>query len=196
MASFGEPAWSTERREFAAPFTIGVLADTHVNERGSRRLPAEVPALFTRHAAALILHAGDVNTTAVLEALAAVAPVLAVVGNNDDAELRAILPLTVEFRVGRFLFALVHGHTGRTARFEARRRFAGRVDCAVYGHSHIPKIERDDGTIFFNPGSPTDRRWQAHFGVGLIRVTADKIEPELILFDDPRHLNNVVVREP
>ena len=195
MASFGEPAWSTEQRDFAAPLTIGVVADTHVNARGRRQLPAAVPALFERLSADLILHAGDVNTTAVLESLAVAAPVLAVVGNNDDAELRAALLLTVEFRVGRFTFALIHGHTGPTARVEARRRFAGRVDCVVYGHSHIPKLEIVDGTIFFNPGSPTDRRWQAHFGVGLIRVTSDKIEPDLILFDDPRHLDNVMASQ-
>lgn len=193
MASFGEPAWSTEQRDFAAPFTIGVLADTHVHARGSRHLPGDVPALFARMGVQLILHAGDVNTTAVLESLAAVAPVLAVVGNNDDAELRATLPLTIEFRVGRFAFALIHGHTGPTARVEARRRFAGRIDCVVYGHSHIPKMELDDNTILFNPGSPTDRRWQAHFGIGLIRVTADEIEPDLILFDDPRNLGNVTL---
>ena len=65
------------------------------------------------------------------------------------------------------------------------------VDCAVYGHSHIPMIEQVDGTILFNPGSPTDRRWGPHFGLGLIHVSAEKIDPELVLFTDPRHLDNV-----
>ena len=175
---------------FEAPLTIGVVADTEVNARGGRRLPAEVPALFARVGAGLILHAGDVRTAAVLRALEAVAPTLAVQGNNDDAELRAILPMSRGFTVGRFAFVLIHGHGDRTARASARR-FAGRVDCVVYGHSHVPKIEVEDDTILFNPGSATDRRWQEHFGVGLIHVTAERIEPELVLFDDPRHLRNV-----
>ncbi len=183
---------STDRRVFEPPLTIGVVADTHVHANGARRLPGEVPALFARVGAGLILHAGDVNTVSVLRELGQAAPVLAVAGNNDDPDLLAVLPEALEFVVGRFRFALLHGHGGRSARSEAARRYGGRVDCAVYGHSHIPKLEIADGTIFFNPGSPIDRRWQPHFGVGLIRVTMDKIEPDLILFDDPRHLGNVI----
>lgn len=181
----------TDRRHFEPPLTIGVLSDTHINARSHRRLPDEVPDLFARFEVGLILHAGDVNTAAVLERLNEIAPVLAVVGNNDDMILRDILPMSIEFTVGRWRFALLHGHGGVSARAEARRLFAGRVDCVVYGHSHIPKIEQADSTIFFNPGSATDRRWEEHFGVGLIHVTRDRIDPELVLYSDPRHLRNV-----
>jgi hypothetical protein len=178
-------------REFAAPLTIGVVSDTHVYRHGARRLPPEVPDLFRRFGVGLILHAGDASTAPVLATLAEVAPVLAVTGNNDERELHELLPESVEFAVGRFRFGLVHGHGGLTARAEVRRRFAGRVDCAVYGHSHIPLIEVEAGTILFNPGSATDRRWGPHFGVGLIHVSEEKIDPELVLYADPRHLRNV-----
>jgi putative phosphoesterase len=181
---------ATERR-FAAPLTIGVVADTHINRHGVRRLPPQVPDLFSRFGVGLVLHAGDANTLSVLATLGEVAPVLAVTGNNDDAELREFVPESVEFEVGPFRFAMLHGHGGVTARSEARRRFAGRVDCVVYGHSHRPLIEREAATILFNPGSATDRRWGEHFGVGLIYVTQDTIDPELVLFQDPRHLRNV-----
>ena len=177
-------------RAFPVPLTVGVVSDTHVHRRGARRLPPEVPDLFARFGAGLILHAGDVNTASVLAALGAVAPVLAVTGNNDDAELRDLLPDRVEFLVGPHRFALLHGHGGTSARREARR-YAGRVACAVYGHSHVPLIEQEGGTILFNPGSATDRRWQEHFGVGLIHVTTERIAPELVLYADPRHLRNV-----
>jgi uncharacterized protein len=191
-ASLGDiPFRPSGRRAFDVPLSIGVVADTHVYVRGARRLPPEVPDLFRRFDVGLILHAGDANTRAVLAALGAVAPVLAVTGNNDDRELLDLLPQTVEFTVGPHRFGLVHGHGGASARSEARRCFAGRVECAVYGHSHIPLIERAGDTILFNPGSATDRRWQEHFGVGLIHVTADRIEPELVLYADPRHLRNV-----
>ena len=182
---------STSRREFPVPLTIGVVSDTHVHLRGTRRLAPEVVDLFIRFKVGLILHAGDVNTAAVLLALAEVAPVIAVRGNNDDAILMDDLPETVEFTVGPHRFGLVHGHGGRSARAEARRRFGGRVDCAVYGHSHVPLIERDEGTILFNPGSATDRRWGPHFGVGLITMTHTAINPELVLYGDPRHLASV-----
>ncbi len=181
----------SQERRFPTPLTIGVLSDTHIHRHGNRRLPVEVKDLFARFAVGLILHAGDVNVAEVLADLSRVAPVIGVAGNNDDAELRRLLPETVRFDVARFRFALLHGHGGQSARLEARRQFAGRVDCAIYGHSHIPLIEVEDGTMLFNPGSATDRRWQEHFGVGLIYVTAAKIAPELVLYDDPGHLRNV-----
>ena len=178
-------------RVFSAPLTIGVVSDTHIHRRGDRRLPPQVLDLFRRFGVGLILHAGDVNTAAVLAELAHLAPLLAVTGNNDDRDLYARLPETVEWAVGRFRFGMVHGHGGVSARAEVRRRFAGRVDCAIYGHSHIPLIESEAGTILFNPGSATERRWQPHFGVGLIHVSEEQVEPELVLYADPRHLANV-----
>jgi len=185
-----ESTFVTNQREFAPPLTIGVLADTHVYAYGSRRLPDEVLDLFRRFSAGLILHAGDINIPRVLEELSAVAPVIAVQGNNDDQTLVRELPLTVRFTVDRFRFGLLHGHLGQTARAEAKK-LAGSADCIVYGHSHIPMIENAEDSILFNPGSATDRRWQEHFGVGLIHVTADKIAPELVLYKDPGHLRNV-----
>lgn len=176
--------------EFEPPLTIGVLADTHIYPHGRRRLPPEVPDLFERAGVGLILHAGDINNRIVLDDLERIAPVLAVVGNNDSADLADRLPERIEFMVGRFRFLLIHGHQGRTARAVART-FAGRVDCVIYGHSHIPKIEVQNGTTLFNPGSPTDRRWQPHFGVGLIRVEAERCRPELVLFANPADLRSV-----
>jgi hypothetical protein len=44
-----------------------------------------------------------------------------------------------------------------------------------------------------NPGSATDRRWFDHFGVGIIHVTEERFDPELILYTDPAHLVNVDV---
>ena len=52
-------------------------------------------------------------------------------------------------------------------------------------------IEKVDETILFNPGSATDRRWQEHFGVGLIHVAEGRLEPELVLFADPRDLRRI-----
>ncbi len=174
------------------PLTIGVLSDTHIYPGGRRRLPPEVPALFRRAGVNLITHAGDVNDRSLLTELAEIAPVLAVVGNNDSTELREMLPEKIELRAGRFSFVLIHGHQGRTAR-AAARTFVGKVDCVIYGHSHIPMIETISDTTLINPGSPTDRRWQPHFGIGLIHVSVEHCRPELLLFADPSHLTTIDV---
>jgi putative phosphoesterase len=181
----------TPKRKFQTPLTIGVISDTHIFQGGRRRLPPEINELFQRFGCGLILHAGDVNTPHTLAKLGEVAPVLVVTGNNDDAEMHRIAPAEMTFEVGRFKVAMLHGDGGASARSEARRRFAGKADLVVYGHSHIPLIELEQGSILFNPGSATDRRWQEHFGVGLIAITDEKIAPELVLYNDPRDLKNV-----
>jgi putative phosphoesterase len=179
------------RREFPEPFLIGVISDTHLYRRNPGNALDGVAALFQRFGVDLIVHGGDVNSPPALARLSEVAPVFVVAGNNDDAGVLSIAPEEIEFTVGKKRFALLHGHGGASARSEAKRRFGGKVDCVIYGHSHIPMIEKVDGTIFFNPGSAEQRRWHPHFGLGLIRVANDRIEPELILWEHPRELANV-----
>ena len=192
-----DPNPATERiaEPFPAQLTIGVVADTHVVEHGSRVLPPEVPALFRRFGVGLVLHAGDICIPSVVAELAVVAPVLAVHGNGDYGFLTEDLPARVDFLVGQRPFVLVHGHQKATADATARS-LAGTADCVVYGHSHRPVALLDRGTVLFNPGSATDRRGQPHFGVGILRVGPAAIEPELILFDRPRDLDGVEAGPP
>jgi putative phosphoesterase len=151
---------------------LAIISDTHL-PRGTRWLPESCLARLAT--ADLILHAGDITTVGVLEALQALGPpLLAVCGNVDDAALREALPdqLVVELADG-VRVGMVHDAgpaKGRPGRM--RRRFP---DCAavVFGHSHIPLVERDThGFIIFNPGSPTDRRRQPRHTMGEGRVAA------------------------
>ncbi|HET7092805.1 MAG TPA: metallophosphoesterase family protein [Thermomicrobiales bacterium] len=187
-----EPFPDIERiaEPFPVPLTIGVVSDTHVGRRGGRALPPQIPALFRRMGVGVIAHAGDVNVPEALASLAEVAPTLTVRGNNDWGFDEGALPDRIDFAVGRFRFALVHGQQLGTANRTARS-LVGTVDCVIFGHSHKPGIVLEDGTILFNPGSPTDRRWNPHFGVGLIRVDAERIDPELILFSRPDELDRI-----
>ena len=91
-----------------------------------------------------------------------------------------------------FINKLDRDNTSYDSALESLRgRFGGKVDCVIYGHSHIPKIERVDGTLFFNPGSAEQRRWHPHFGVGLIRIANGRIEPELILWERAADLERI-----
>ena len=181
-----------QRRRFSAPFLIGVISDTHLYRENQGKALSNVADLFKRFRVDLIVHAGDANSLPVLATLSEVAPVMAVHGNNDDADVMEIAPEEIEFEVGSLRFALLHGHGGGVpARAEAKIRFAGKVDCAIYGHSHIPMIEKVDDTIFFNPGSAEQRRWHPHFGIGLISISADRINPELVLWDRPEDLRRI-----
>jgi len=181
----------TRQRMFEPPFRIGVIADTHIYPGSRRQVPDQVIDLFQRARIDLVIHLGDANTRSVLEDLAHIAPLIAVHGNNDDEELSVILPETTRFQVGTHRFGVLHGHGGRSARHLATERYAGEVDCVLFGHSHQPLIEQVGDLVLFNPGSATDRRWHEHFGIGIVDVTADRIEPELILYASPDHLVNI-----
>lgn len=177
----------------ATPAVIGVLSDTHLlRGDGAARL-GPVLDLFRRAKVDLILHAGDTGALALLRTLEEIAPVAAVRGNADPVETLDALPDRVLVHVGEHAILLVHGHRGKTAVATVRGLASDDVDLIVFGHSHQPLIDRECHTILFNPGSPTERRWNPHFGIGLITITDERIAPDLILFAEMAHLVNVAV---
>jgi uncharacterized protein len=159
---------------------IAVISDTHM-PRGARRLP---DACIERIAAAdLLLHAGDLMTVEVLRELEAIGPpVAAVHGNMDTAELRRLLPAERIVEAGSARIAMVHDAGPRAGRLERmRRRFGGRSDALVFGHSHLPLHERaGDGFQIFNPGSPTERRRAPTHTMGMAHSEAEVLEFQLI----------------
>lgn len=153
-----------------------VLADTHVGAAPNGALDRLVGALHSElRRADAILHAGDVTTTEVLDALGRYAPVHAVLGNNDH-DLLGVLPETKELELGGVAVALVHDsgpREGRAARMN--RRFPG-ARVVVYGHSHQPEdAEGLDGQRLFNPGSPTQRRRAPARTFGVLHLTRGRI---------------------
>jgi putative phosphoesterase len=177
----------------STPAVIGVLGDTHLLRGDARSRLAPVLDLFRRATVDLILHTGDTGALALLRVLEEVAPVVAVRGNADPVETLDALPDRVLIHAGKRSILLLHGHQGKTAVSTARRAANDDIDLIVFGHSHQPLIDREGHTILFNPGSPTERRWNPHFGIGLITVTDERIAPDLILFADVAHLVNVAV---
>ncbi|MCO5220918.1 MAG: metallophosphatase family protein [Thermomicrobiales bacterium] len=186
-----------DRHAFDIPLTIGILSDTHIFAGGgSRTLPTEVIELFRRFDVDLIIHGGDIVIQGLLDRLATVAPVLAVYGNNEPVELWRELPERIVLTAGSHAIGIVHGHGGASARAVARTAFDEPVEFVIYGHSHIPMIEEENGIVYFNPGSPTDRRWSAHFGIGIVRIDEERVRPELILFDRAAHLVSIDPESP
>lgn len=175
------------------PVLLGIVSDTHGSPPPSRRLFDFVAEFFSRAGVDLILHAGDAGHVSVIETLEIAAPVVAVRGNADPLDLIEALPDRVWLEAGARTVLLLHGHHGKTAVKAARAAADPAIDAIVFGHSHKPLLDREGTTMLFNPGSPVERRWNPHFGLGLIRIADEAIEPELILFDDWRHLANVEV---
>jgi len=152
---------------------IAILADTHM-PKGARRLPPRCVDLVST--AAAVIHAGDFFGLAALEELRALCPrVHAIHGNVDEPALQRALPLTLELELGGRTLAAIHDAgpaRGRLARL--RRRFP-RADAVVFGHSHLPLHEEEDGFQIFNPGSPTERRRAPRPSMGLLEVGGGRL---------------------
>ncbi|HVE69272.1 MAG TPA: metallophosphoesterase family protein [Solirubrobacteraceae bacterium] len=164
---------------------LAIISDTHL-PRGPRRLPqACVDRLET---ADLILHAGDFSSATFLHALESIGSVAGVHGNVDDREVRRRMPERRVVEAGGARIAMVHDAGPALGRVERmRRRFPG-VDAVVFGHSHIPLLERASGGRrgrfqIFNPGSPTERRRSPHHTMGMARVEDGRVDFELIDLD-------------
>lgn len=149
-----------------------VVSDTHLGA-DLGKLPAEVWAAADR--SDVILHAGDVVTGELLDALGQRAPVHAVLGNNDQG-LIGRLPDRLELELAGVRVAMVHDSGARAGRERRMRRWFPEADLVVFGHSHEP-IDQEgvDGQRLFNPGSAVQRRRQPHRTIGELRLADGEI---------------------
>jgi uncharacterized protein len=134
---------------------VAVISDTHL-PRGARTLPDE--CVRRCEAADLILHLGDVVAVSVLEDLRALGRVEAVYGNMDEPPLRESLPQRHVVDVDGVRIGMVHIPGPRAAREARLRRWFAGCQAIVYGHTHVPHLERFEDVWILNPGSPTERR--------------------------------------
>jgi putative phosphoesterase len=144
---------------------LGLVSDTHI----PRRCDALPPGLFEAlRGVDLVLHAGDVGELWVLDRLAAIAPVVAVHGNDDTADARRELPYQQVVVAGGARLLLCHSHNPdrasemasrqsdalppKLARVAALGAGAG-ARVVVFGHWHIPIALEVDGVLIANPGA-------------------------------------------
>jgi putative phosphoesterase len=156
---------------------IAVIADTHT--RGmSRTVP--MGAWPYLESADHILHAGDVVDPAVLDEMKALAPVTVVMGNCDAWDIRdwgATETTLVE--LGGIRIGMVHDSGLNPGRRERMRKLFTDARVVVFGHSHMPYNEDDDGLLLFNPGSPTWRRRAPFTSMGLLWIADGDVEGEI-----------------
>jgi putative phosphoesterase len=146
---------------------IGIISDTH----GLLR-PEAVEALRgSQH----IIHAGDVGDAAILEQLAAIAPVTAIRGNVDKEPWAKKLPATEVVELGGISIYVLHD----IAKLDLKPKAAG-FQVVIYGHSHIPKQETCDGVLYFNPGSAGPRRFKLPVSMGKLIVSGGNVRGEIV----------------
>ena len=152
---------------------IGVISDTH----GLLR-PEVAPALA---GADLILHAGDIDTSDVLEQLQSLAPVIAVRGNNDRGAWADAIPEREVTRVGSVCIYMLHDLHD----IDLSPVAAG-FQVIVSGHTHRPVIEQRDGVLFVNPGSAGPRRFSLPVTVARLMIEGPAARAEVVHLLPPR----------
>lgn len=146
---------------------IGVISDTHGLIRPE--------ALAALKGSELIIHAGDIGGPRILEALGAIAPVVAVRGNMDGGGWAEALPKTEVVEFGETIIHVIHD----LGEMDLDPLAAG-FSAVICGHSHRPSIQSRNGILIINPGSAGPRRFELPVSVALIRITGNTLEPMLV----------------
>jgi uncharacterized protein len=144
------------------PLRVGLIADTH----GLLRPEA---AAFLR-GSDLIVHAGDICDQGVLDALRAIAPTIAVRGNNDGGAWADALRESEWIEVGALVLYAIHDIAAIDFDLEA----AG-VRIVVSGHSHRPSAEERGGVLYVNPGSAGPRRFRLPISIAELTVDGSAV---------------------
>ena len=147
---------------------IGVISDTH------NHFDPKVAKLFA--GVDHILHGGDIGLPWVILELEHIAPVTAVLGNNDEG-LDFKETEVVELGGRKFLVHhIVDVH--RPAESLRRRIVKENPDVVVYGHSHQPHGETVGRTFYFNPGYAGKPRFGQPRSVAILHCEPNEIRPE------------------
>ena len=147
--------------------TIGVLSDTH------GRLSAEAFKTLASMDPDVIIHAGDICGDDILPRLEMLAPVVAVLGNNDySGRYGPSVRRRAEFDICGVSFTVVHIASGTVIP-------VSRV--LVCGHTHIPSIEHVGASIVVNPGSVTRPRGSQGPTVARIDLEANSVRDARIV---------------
>jgi putative phosphoesterase len=145
---------------------IGVISDTHIPEARHELWPQVFDAFA---GVDCILHAGDIHDLVVIDQLSDIAPTFAARGNGDDGSGgRPIQPFDHRLKeawlltLGGLRVGLTHDlpipeYPPHITLDRALNRYFGttELDVIVFGDTHVEVVERVNGALCINPGSPT-----------------------------------------
>lgn len=145
---------------------LGLISDTHGLLRDE--------ALRALKGSDLIIHAGDVGKPGIIDALEALAPVVAVRGNIDRGAWASKLPLTAVAEAGSADIYVIHDI--HQLDLDPRAGF----QIVVSGHSHKPGQHVRDGVLYINPGSAGPRRFRLPVTVARMNLEQKPWDVEFI----------------
>ena len=154
------------RTEGSWVFRIGLVSDTH------NLLRPQV--LDFLRGSDHIVHAGDICGPEVIAALAQLAPLTVVRGNNDRGAWAQDIPEAATVQLAGVSLHVLHDLAELVLPDGAR--------VVVTGHSHRPRVDERDGVLYVNPGSAGPRRFKLPISAGELLVDGATITPRLVTF--------------
>ena len=146
---------------------IGLISDTHGLLRPE--------ALAALQGCDRIVHAGDIGKPQILEALAALAPLTQVPGNNDEGfDWAAGMPTHVQLQLPGVGLYLTHDIADLPSPLPEG------INVVVTGHSHKPLVRELDGVLYINPGSAGPRRFKLPITCAILHADASGLRVEAI----------------
>jgi len=145
---------------------IGVISDTHL-----KNIPEPLGQRISHYfnEAAMIIHAGDVVEPGVLDFFTG-KDLRLVSGNMDSWEIKQSAPPKLVINVKGYKIGVIHGWGSPTGIEERVEKEFDAIDVLIYGHTHNAASFIKNGIFFFNPGSPTDKRFAAKNTIGILDI--------------------------
>ena len=148
-------------------FLIGVISDTHGH------LGPEVSNAFK--GMDMIIHAGDIGRPEILKAQQKIAPTVAVRGNMDGGRWAHKLPPVDRIEVGRLGIVVIHDLYQLTV----APHLEG-IAAVISGHTHQPRIHKENGVLYLNPGSASQARYGNPESVAVLKIRQGSLKAEFI----------------
>jgi putative phosphoesterase len=141
--------------------TIGIISDTHGLLRPE--------ALEVLEGVDLIVHAGDIGSLQIIDALQKIAPLSAIRGNVDRGIWADDFSATEIVEVDDLLLYVLHD----LGQLDLDPAAAG-FHVVIHGHSHDPKVAQKQGVVYLNPGSAGPRRLR--LPISMARMVVGHVE--------------------
>jgi putative phosphoesterase len=146
---------------------IGVISDTHNLLRPE--------AMTSLENVDLIIHAGDVCNSGILEELQMIAPVVVVRGNNDKGAWANDIPIYKAVEIEEVFIYVIHD-IKEMCLYPAPNE----INVVISGHSHQPFIREENNILYLNPGSAGPRRFNLPVTIAKLNVNKKDVKSELV----------------
>jgi putative phosphoesterase len=148
-------------------YLIGIISDTH------GRLPHSVSKVFKK--TDLIIHAGDIGDPEIIDTLEKIAPTRAVRGNMDMGKWARQLRQNDSIRIKHKRLVTIHDVYNLDINTQSDP-----YHVVIYGHTHRPQVEKQQGVLYVNPGSAVQPRFGYPPSVAMLEIKGNSIRARLI----------------